>query len=136
MNALILWRACFALLLFFVTWQTLTPDPSETEQGFALARIIAEFLFHSTALADKVGHFTAYLALGASAAFAHLRLAGRRAPVIAALALYGGFLEFMQGLGGVRSPDLADAFANSLGAIISYPAATAFETAARQLKRG
>lgn len=134
MTALMMWRGLFALLLIFVTWQTLSPDPADTEQGFAIARMIANFLFHDAALADKVGHFMAYSALGASAAFAHLQFAGRRSMAIVGLALYGAFLEFMQSIGGVRSPEFADAVANSLGAILSYPAALAIEAAVARLK--
>ena len=134
MNALTLWRVLFALLLAFVTWQTLTTDPADTEQGFALARLIADFLFHDEALADKVGHFMAYSALGASAAFSHLRLARRRVLMICALAVYGALLEFVQGVGGVRSPEIADAIANSLGAVLSYPAALALEAAVNRIR--
>ena len=40
---------------------------------------------------------------------------------IVMLALYGVALEGLQGLGGVRDPELADALANGLGALAGYP---------------
>ena len=129
MNFRMFWRGAFALLIAFVTWQTLTPDPDNTEPSIAIARFIAELLFHDARLGDKVAHFLAYSALGGSAAFAHLELANRRWLTIAALAAYGGLLEFLQGFGGVRLPELADALANSSGALAAYPAALMIERA-------
>ena len=117
MNLRNIWRGVFALLVCLVTWLTLTPDPDETKTGLAIARLIAQLLFHDAALGDKVAHFLAYAALGASAALGDLRIVGRRAPTVAALAAYGVFLEFMQGVGGVRVSDPADALANASGAL-------------------
>ncbi len=123
------WRGVFALLLVLVTFQTLTPDPDNTEPGIAIARFIAELLFHDPRLGDKVAHFLVYSSLGAVAAFAHLEIADRRWMTIAALAAYGAFLEFLQGLGGVRVPEIADALANSGGVLAAYPAALLIERA-------
>lgn len=120
MTAQRLWRITFVVLALFVTWQTLTPDPDETEGSMAIARIIAELILHSPELADKVAHFMAYAALGGSAALGQLRLLGLRAPVVAAIAAYGMALEGLQGLGGVRAPELADATANALGVITTF----------------
>ena len=116
-------RALFVFLLVVVTWLTLTPNPDDTESGMAITRWIAERLFGEGAYADKVAHFVAYGALGASAALARLRIAGRAAPAIILLAAYGAVLEGVQGLGGVRDPELADAMANAAGALAGYPAA-------------
>jgi len=127
MNIRRFWCGVFVLLFFLVTWLTLTPNPDETKPSLAIARFIAELLFHDQSLSDKVAHFLAYSALGGSAALAGLRLGGRRAYVIAALAAYGATLEYLQGLGGVRSAEVADAIANSLGAVFSYPVALAIE---------
>ncbi len=121
------WRLAFVALALFVAWQTLTPDPDETEGGMLIARIIAELVFHSPDLADKVAHFTAYAALGASAALGRLRMLGLRSPVIAAIAVYGMALEGLQGLGGVRAPELADATANALGVIAAFAGAAVLE---------
>ncbi len=114
------WRGVFALLAVFITWQTLTPDPDTTEPSIAIARFIAELLFHDQRFADKVAHFLAYAALGGSAAFGELRIAGRRLFAAIALAAYGCALEFLQGLGGVRVAEFADAAANSLGVVASF----------------
>mgnify|MGYP000049967202 CR=1 FL=1 len=111
------WRIAFVALALFITWQTLTPDADDTESGMAIARMIAELLFRSAEMGDKVAHFMAYAALGASAAFGQVRLIGRRAPIVAGIAAYGMALEGLQGLGGVRAPELADAAANALGVI-------------------
>jgi VanZ family protein len=117
------WRAFFGAWLAFVTFQTLTPSPDQTTSGIALARWLAEALFHRPELADKIAHFLAYAVLGAAAAFAGFRILGLRSLVIALLAAYGASLEGMQGLGAVRAPELVDAAANALGIITAYPVA-------------
>ncbi|MCB2112624.1 MAG: VanZ family protein [Parvularculaceae bacterium] len=127
MNVRLFWRGVFILLFVFVTWLTLTPNPDETKPSLAIARFIAQLIFHDQSLGDKVAHFLAYSALGGSAALSGFAIGGRRAALIAALAVYGALLEYVQGLGGVRSPELADAVANSLGALFSFPVALFFE---------
>lgn len=117
------WRGAFGLLLLLITWKTLTTDPIETDAGFALARYIANVVFHNEALADKVAHFFAYAALGATAAFAKLSINGRRWPVAIMLAAYGIVLEIAQGMGGVRIADPTDALANALGVFAVFPLA-------------
>ncbi len=121
------WRIAFFALALFVTWQTLTPDPEDTDGGMAFARWIAEMVFRSAEMGDKVAHFMAYAALGAAAAFGQFRLLGLRPPIIAAIAVYGMALEGMQGLGGVRAPELADAAANALGVLTAFAAVAALE---------
>lgn len=121
------WRGVFAFLLIFITWQTLTPDPDNTEPSLAIARFIARVIFHNEAVSDKVAHFIAYAALGGTAAFAHLQLFGRRSAIIIALAAYGMMLEYLQGLGGVRIADATDALANAAGALSAFPLALLIE---------
>lgn len=118
------WRLAFLALAVFVTWQTLTPDPDDTENSMALARWIAQALFRSEDMGDKVAHFMAYAALGGSAAFGRLQILGLRSPVIAAIAVYGMALEGLQGLGGVRQPEIADAIANASGVIAAFAGAS------------
>ncbi len=127
MSATRWWRVAFFALALFVTWQTLTPDPDDTEGGMAIARIIAELIFDSPELADKVAHFMAYAALGGASALSQFRMLGLRSPVIAAIAVYGMALEGLQGLGGVRAPEIADATANALGVIAAYAGVGIFE---------
>lgn len=134
MKSIWVWRGVFAQLIFFITWQTLTPDPDDTEPSIAIARFIAELLFHDPRFGDKVAHFLAYSALGGAAAFAHINIANRRWLTIAALAAYGAFLEYLQGLGGVRVPEIADALANSSGVVAAYPAALLIERALAKVK--
>ena len=117
MTALRAWRGLFAALFLFVTYMTLTPNPDDTEGGLSITRWIAEFLFGSGALGDKVAHFCAYVALATSAGLAKLVLFGRRAFVVVALASWGVVLEGLQGLGGVRVADATDALANAGGAL-------------------
>ena len=113
-------RCVFALLFVVVTWLTITPNPENTESSIAIARWIASMLFKDSSLGDKVAHFGAYALLGAAAFYAHFTFP--KAFIITPLALggYGAFLEFMQGLGGVRTPELADAVANGCGAIAGF----------------
>ena len=113
-------RAVFALLLGAVTWLTLTPSPEDADAGFKVMRWIANLLLGDSALGDKVAHFTAYAALGAAAFWA--RLGASFWPPLA-LAGYGAALEIVQGMGGVRSPELADGVANMAGAVVGYIAA-------------
>jgi VanZ family protein len=127
MNLRSFWRGVFALLIVFVTWQTLTPDPDETESGMALARYLAEMLFNSPEHADKVGHFLAYSALGGTAGLGGLKLRGRRRFSVLGLTLYGMVLEYLQGLGGVRDAELLDAFANASGALAGFAGAYVIE---------
>lgn len=115
-------RFIFAALLAFVTWLTVTPDPSGAAAGFDFANRLAEWFFGDPSLGDKAGHFLAYLALGASAALARIRVLGRAVVTVGALAVYGAALEAAQALGGVREPELADAIANGLGAALGFPA--------------
>jgi hypothetical protein len=121
------WRGVFALLAAFIAWQTLTPEPEEAKSGLAFARFLAEFLFHDAAYSDKVAHFLAYAALGATAGLGDLRLGGRRRLTVMALALFGVALEFLQGLGGVRVAELADALANAGGAFAGIGGVYAFD---------
>lgn len=121
------WRLAFVAFACLVTWQTLTPDPEDTEGGMAIARWIAEVVFHSAEMGDKVAHFMAYGALGLSAAFGQFRMMGLRPPVIAAIAVYGMALEGLQGLGGVRAPELADAAANAFGVVAAFATAMVLE---------
>lgn len=121
MGALTVWaRVSFAALLVLVTYFTLVPDPSAASKGIAIARWIAEVVFRGAVSHDKVEHFMAYTALGATALLAHFRLFNSRysAPIV--IALYGGLLEIIQGIGGVRDPELADGAANTLGVITGY----------------
>ncbi len=114
------WRFVFVVMLLVVTRMTLTTNPDDTKAGFKFVQLIAQALFNDPAMSDKVAHFISYFALGVSALFAEVRLWGRQVPVIALIALYGGVLELLQGAGGVRTPDLADALANASGALSAY----------------
>jgi hypothetical protein len=116
-------RALFAVLFLVVTYLTITPNPDETEMGMALTRWLAALIFGDGAFGDKVAHFIAYAALGASAALAHVKIGGRAVYAVAALVLYGAALEGVQGLMGVRVPEFADALANGLGAAAGFPSA-------------
>lgn len=117
MSRIALWRALFIALLVFVTYMTLTPNPDDTKGELSIARWISELLFGTSAFGDKVAHVLAYASLGAAAMFAQIRLAGRAAGTLVALAAYGVLLEALQGFGGVRTADALDALANASGAI-------------------
>ena len=116
-------RVAFAGLVALVTWLTLTPNPESAESGFAFARMVATWLFADTAQADKVAHFLAYAALGVFACWGRLWPKGLAWATPLALAAYGGGLELLQGVGGVREAEFADGLANGLGACAGYAAA-------------
>jgi len=113
-------RVLFLTLLVIVTFLTLTPNPDDTEAGFAFTRILASALLGDAAMADKIAHFLAYGSLGASAFWAQIVLFAKRWGIVVVLPIYGIALEGLQGLGGVRSPELADAVANGLGAVCGF----------------
>ena len=71
-SSLTLARSVFFSLLAIVTWLTVTPNPDDTQTGFALMRWVSEILFGNADLNDKVAHFAAYGALGFSAFFARM----------------------------------------------------------------
>ncbi|MEX0645249.1 MAG: VanZ family protein [Parvularculaceae bacterium] len=123
MSFLIVARLVFAALFVLVTYLTVTPNPDDLEAGMAFTRWIAELLFGDAALNDKVAHFLAYAALGASAAAARLKLAGRSIATVGALVFYGGILEGVQALVATRDAELLDALANGLGALAGFSAA-------------
>lgn len=122
MSSLSLARGVFLILLSVVTWLTVTPNPDDTQTGFAVMRWVSEILFGNAEMNDKIAHFAAYGVLGFSAFFANIRLFGQQLWTVIALALYGAFLEVVQGLGGVRQPEVADAIANMLGTIAGFGA--------------
>lgn len=113
-------RALFALVLAAVTYLTLTPVPDQAKAGFDLADWIARLLFDDGRLGDKVAHFSAYAALGLTAAAGNIRFGGSRAATMLALAGYGALLEGAQGFGLVRTPDFFDGLANFLGASTGF----------------
>lgn len=118
MTSRLVWaRVGFALLFLLITYLTLTPNPENARAGFNITRQIAEWLFHDPKLGDKVAHFLAYAGLGAAGFWAEMKLFRRRRGAALGLAVYGVLLEGLQGLGGVRTPDLMDAAANGLGAL-------------------
>lgn len=128
-------RGVFFVLFVAITYLTLTPNPDDTEPGFVVTRWISTALFGDDALADKIAHFLSYAALGATAYFAELRLFSRRAGPWAALCVYGVLLEILQGLGGVRDPEVADALANALGAASGLAGAALLSHFMRRLRQ-
>lgn len=131
MSFLLAARAAFVLLVIVVTYLIVAPNPEGAETGLDMTRWIALKLFGDPELGDKVGHFLAFCSLGASASLARIRIAGSGAATIAALALYGGALEIVQLLGGVRDAQFFDAVADGLGALAGYPAMAWFVAALR-----
>ncbi len=127
-------RAVFVALLVAITYLTLTPNPDETEPGFVVTRWLSNALTGDDALADKIAHFLSYGALGAAAYWAELRLFSRRRGAAAALVLYGIALEVLQGLGGVRDPEIADAIANALGAASGLAGAAVLASLIRRMR--
>lgn len=117
-----IWRGVFAMLFIFVTYLTVTPNPDDTKAGMALTRWIASLFLGNPGLSDKVAHFLAYGVLGGAAALARLPVFQKVWIAPLGLAAYGVLLEGVQGLGGVRSPELSDAVANAFGAVAGFAA--------------
>lgn len=127
-------RGVFALLFIMVTWLTLTANPDDTKAGLEVTRWIASLLFGDPDRGDKVAHFSAYGVLGASAFWSQWKLLGRKRWTPLYLAAYGALLEGVQGFSGIRSPEVADAVANALGAVAGYGGAY-FATRAYQMSK-
>lgn len=124
MVSMLLWaRAAFGALFVFVTFQTLIAEPDPIGSGLALARWISQAVLRGAVSADKVAHFVAYCALGATAFWAKVKPFGKTWPMPLGLALYGGLLEIIQGLGGVRDAEFADTVADMLGAYAGFGSA-------------
>ncbi len=115
-------RAFFVMLLVLVTFLTLTPNPQDSGAGIGFTQWVSAQLFSDPQYSDKIGHFLAYGVLSGAAIVAQIKLFGRFFPVTILLSFYGVLLEVIQGLGGVRSAEVMDALANSLGAAVAYPA--------------
>lgn len=133
-NFVLFWRAVFFALLAIVTYLTVAPNPPQADGGFAATRMIAEFLFGDAGQGDKIGHFMAYGALGGAARFA-FRGRGLFWSTPALLAAYGAGLEGAQYFIDVRSADLIDAAANSLGAVTGYSTAAILQRSFRPRAR-
>ena len=108
-------RAVTVALGMFIVTLSLLPNPPGASTGGVLGGFLSELLFGSSRYGDKVMHFLAYglLALLAEVAFGRHR---REALVVLAiLFLLGAALEILQMWGGVRTGDLLDLLANTLG---------------------
>ncbi|MEM9168454.1 MAG: VanZ family protein [Pseudomonadota bacterium] len=121
------WRRVLTVLFFVllaaVTYMTVTPRSAVTDDGLRIADRIAAALLGDPTLGDKLAHFSAYAALGFTAALAGP--ARRRLWAVVLLALYGALLEGVQRLGGVRTMDVWDGVANAAGAGVGTAAALA-----------
>ncbi len=84
--------------------------------GLLLLAIVSLIPVPELGSSDKFGHFFSYALLSA---YLSLLVEQRKSlwRILFGLIAYGLFLEFMQSFTGYRSGDLADALANSLGAI-------------------
>jgi VanZ family protein len=115
MRALIAARAAFILWAAAVAYLSLTEDTQTIDASFDLVRRIA-MLLGNEELSDKIGHFLSYFALGALAVATKYRVFATWFVAVAVLAGYGLAIEGLQGIGGVRTPDLYDGLADTLGA--------------------
>lgn len=98
-----LWRVIGFVLLGIVVWLSLTPKLPEVGRLFSF---------------DKLGHFLAYATL--MGWFAQLHLPRKHLRLALYLIFLGVFMEYLQSLSAVRTPDLIDAIANGLGVFIGW----------------
>lgn len=102
-----LWQGLGWIMVMIVIWLSLTPSPPQPPTVLAW---------------DKANHFIAYG--GLMYWFAQAFVRHWRWPLF--LIGLGFALEVMQGLGGVRSPDPFDLFANVLGVFLGQLIACTF----------
>ena len=134
MAAQIVFRLLFVALSFLITWLTLFQTPDDSTTGFELTRWIAATFLGDAALNDKVGHFLGYASLGFTIFFVNFPILRQRIIAPLFLAAYGASLEGLQGLGGVRSAEVADGVANVAGAISGFAGATIVAWGLRKLR--
>jgi len=97
------WRIIGFILISVVVWLSLTPKLPQVGSLFSY---------------DKLGHFLAYAIL--MSWFAQLHLPSKHLRLALYLIFLGIFLEYLQSLSAVRTPDLIDAIANSLGVLMGW----------------
>ncbi len=97
------WRAVGFALIAIVVWLSLAPQLPQVGSLFSY---------------DKLGHFLAYATL--MGWFAQLRAPRQHLRLALLLIFFGIFLEYLQSLSAIRTPDLFDAIANSLGVLIGW----------------
>ncbi len=106
------WGGGMALVLL-VLYQSLASQPAIQTPGIAYG--------------DKLGHFAAYFAL--TLWFAQLYQRRAHVQIMVLFIAMGVGVEFLQGLNPMRSFEVADMLANSIGAIAAWGlAATSFGT--------
>ncbi|MEM9705903.1 MAG: VanZ family protein [Pseudomonadota bacterium] len=127
-------RVVFITLLAGVTVLTLTNNQEVANPGAPLTRFLADLLLGNANAADKIGHFSAYGVLGVTIVPARFFLPRQVWRSVAALALYGVFLEILQGIGGVRTMEAGDALANALGAIAGCMVSIAISALAQRVR--
>lgn len=109
-------RTISIALIVFVAIVSLVDDPSDvTGGGGALADWVSAKLFGTPFYGDKVAHFGAYGLLSVITVIAFGRHRRSAAWVLLGLLAFGGCLELLQAAGGVRTGDLLDLLANTLG---------------------
>ena len=96
---------------------SLIPNPPGGAGGGWIGAFLSRVVFGTEAYADKAAHFLAYLALSGSALLAFGRHRRQAALVLLFLLALGGLLELLQAAGGVRTGDLTDMLANTLGVL-------------------
>ena len=123
LNLRLVARVLAVITAVMIAFMSLTPVSDAAAGRFSLIEEIAKLIFDDRAQADKIGHFLAYTALGALAAFG-VRLFGEVLVIFGFLALglvaYGGFLEIAQGFVPERSRSFADLLANTLGVFVGF----------------
>ena len=126
MRQVYFWRLICLVLIVFITWVTLTPDTEHLDGSGGITKWLSALLFGSEEYSDKIGHFSAYAALGFCLLPGKLKLFNRSTIVLALLAIYGGGLELLQNMSENREASIADALANTLGLVLGSSVAFFF----------
>lgn len=113
---------------------SLVSDPTRATGGSDLGRWLSALFLGTPAYGDKVSHLLAYGALGLLAVLAFGRHRRQAALTVLLLLMMGGLLELLQAAGGVRTGDLADMAANTLGVALGAAGGAALRLGYRQLR--
>ena len=118
-------RIATALLAVAIAILSLIPNPDDMTGGKDIGAWLSALLFGTPAYGDKVSHFVAYGALGFAAMIGFGRTRGGMIATAVGIVVYGGALELLQALGGVRTGDWLDMTANASGLAAGAAAAIA-----------
>ncbi|WP_051882097.1 VanZ family protein [Parvularcula oceani] len=110
-------RLLSVVLALGIAALSLMANPTDATGGVDPGAILSRLLFGTEAYGDKLSHGFVYGVLGLVGVLAWARSRTGLLVTLLVLLAYGGGIEILQALGGVRSGDPLDLAANAAGLI-------------------